>query len=163
MLVKCLDLNGEKMPKEECWRDPKGRYWSSKKAWERKQSQLLYRSKCIDLFRELLAYMPSVPLPTYVYKLLGTLEGYGYDVVYQTFVDKSKDIQWALDNKQFNNEYGKVKYVFSIVQNSINYVYKRMQKEKTRVAMIPEVTEENIELKQRQQETKDISRFLLED
>ena len=57
------------------------------------------------------------------------MEFYGYDVINKT-IDKSYDsIQYALRNKDFRNDVGKISYIFAIIKNNINDVYKQVVKE----------------------------------
>lgn len=49
---------------------------------------------------------------------------YALDVILETFIRQDETIKYWLTNKSFNNLYGKVSYVFSIIANNIDDVDK---------------------------------------
>lgn len=126
------------------------------------------RKHVIERFAiEFLDYVPGQVFPTILTKKLKELEFYGYDVINRT-IDKSYDsIQYALRTKDFRNDVCKISYIFAIIKNNINDVYKQVlreekieekqQRQVTNVEVVDEQTFANIGTKQK---AKDISCFL---
>ena len=127
-----------------------------------------YRQKCIDGMYELLEYKEFMKIPTYFYKRLKECEGYGYDVVYRCIQMKAKDIKWAINNKDFNTEVGKMMYIWAILNNSMNDALKeivaerREEERKNKNTETEESVNTDIDIDNGEQHTVNISRFLEE-
>ena len=58
---------------------------------------------------------------------------YDYPVIKRTFKDNIKSIDWFLDNNENNSEFGKVRYIFTIIQNNINKSAKDYKEEQEKM------------------------------
>ena len=99
-----------------------------------RKEQDIQKHKITDYLLELLHYEPGMKLPTITYRKIEEYrETCGFDVLYETIRQQEEAINWALNNKEFINETGKICYIFAIVQNNIGGVLlekKKLEKEK---------------------------------
>ena len=161
--VKLQDT-GEYSTSDIAYQAPNKKYYSSEAAYKKMMINTRYRQKCIDGMYELLGYKEFMKIPTYFYKRLKECEGYGYDVVYRCIQIKAKDIQWALNNKEFNTEVGKMMYIWAILNNSMNDALKEVVAERREEEKKNEKSEEavnvDLDITTVKQHTVNISRFL---
>ena len=142
------------------------KYYSSKEAYQKIARNAEYRAKCIDGMYALLEYKDFMKLPTYFYKRLSECEGYGYDVVYHCMKKKARDIQWAIHNKEFNSEVGKMQYIWAILNNYMNDALKqvvaerRAEEKKNKTSAVEESVNVDLEIPEVKQSTVNISKFL---
>ena len=68
-------------------------------------------------------------MPTIVFRRLKELEFYSDEIIQQTFDENAGTIQWAMQNKTFDDDAGKAGYLMGIVRNKIAAVY-RHEKDK---------------------------------
>ena len=93
-------------------------------------------------------------------------EYYDYIVIERTFKDNEKSINWFLDNNEDSSEFGKCRYIFTIISNNINKTYNKYKKELSDMeAMFKQDDTVDIEImnmdnKQTKREVSDISQFL---
>lgn len=125
MLVKCWDLNGEKRPKEDCYKAPNKKYYSCKEAYDNIVEQTGWRNRCTSFMQDVMEYDADMKLPTSWYKFLTSFAKYGYDVVYDTLVDNEKTFKWALATKEFKNDTHAISYFNAIIQNDIMAHYRK--------------------------------------
>lgn len=168
--VKC-QITGEYGTSETFYKANNGKYYKSKELYDVWNKENEDRKRVIERFAtEFLDYVPGQVFPTVLTKKLKELEFYGYDVINKT-IDKSyKSIQYALRTKDFRNDVGKISYIFAIIKNNINDVYKqvlaeekgekRQQEQVTNIEVVDEQSIMNIGTKQK---AKDISSFLEDD
>jgi len=116
-----------------------------------------WRNKCTKYFSDLIGYKQGMKFPTVFFRKMKEMDGYGYDVIYKTFLYKDTELNEAVRNKAFQTEYNKVAYLMAIVQNSIADVYKITTVQKTSEDVnIPDV-EDVANVKQKR---RDISAFI---
>jgi len=144
-----------------------GKYYKSQKIYDIKQKENQDRQDIIDRFcYDFLDYKPGQIFPTILTKKLKELEFYGYGVINKT-IDKSyKSIQYALSTKEFKNDIGKISYIFAIIKNNINDVYRdvlREEKESETTKTFEIDTSVDIDNIQTQHEEKNISKWLEDD
>lgn len=138
-----------------------GKYYTSENAYLIIKTNKEYRQKCIDKIAEVLDYQLGMKLPTVTFKKLNEFEVYGYDVVYETIIQQSGAIDWALQNKQFNQETAKIFYIMAIIQNNIMTEYKKkIAKNKQQDKKITTIDVEIEDIKVTSKQTKDISKWL---
>ena len=127
--VKC-QITGEYGTSDVFYKADNGKYYKSKELYDVWNKENEDRKHVIERFAiEFLDYVPGQVFPTILTKKLKELEFYGYDVINKT-IDKSYDsIQYILRNKDFRNDVGKISYIFAIIKNNINDVYKQVVKE----------------------------------
>ena len=139
---------------------PKGKYFSTRQAYEKWEQKRVDRSRCIEALMELLGYDdPNMKPNTFLFRELKSLEPYGYDVIFDTILECEDAIEYTLETKGFNNEINEIKYIMAIINNNIKAVYNRkqaQQKLKERKGQIIQI-EDFIPKKQT---TNDISRWL---
>ena len=163
--VKLQDT-GEYSTSDVAYQAPNKKYYSNEAAYKKIIINTTYRQKCIDTMYELLEYKEFMKIPTYFYKRLKECEGYGYDVVYRCIQNKAKDIKWALNNKDFNSEVGKMMYIWAILNNSMNDALKevvaerRAEEKKNKTTAVEESVNVDLNITEKKQHTVDISRFL---
>ena len=171
MLVKCIDTK-EKMERSEAYClnvNGKNKYYSSKEGYEQFIYNNHYRSKSIDLIRDMMGYvLPQMKLPTLTYKKIEEMfkEPIGYDVLYNTLVNYQKDIEWAFQNKEFRSETARVMYLFGIVKSHYMEEWrKKVAEKRTEVQHVQSESEDvtEIETIDRKQTVKDLRGFLDED
>lgn len=140
-----------------------GHYYKDEFTYERYIEEKNYRKLTYDIIADYLGYQKGQIFPGVVYHRLKNLEFYGYKCIYQTFCIKKNDIEWALNHKDFRNDLGRIAYMFAIINNSINDVYKQMRTE-SRKQKLPEsadyIEEINLEDIGTSKKGRDISSFL---
>lgn len=163
--VKLQDT-GEYSTSDVAYKAPNKKYYTNEAAYKKMETNSTYRQKCIDGMYELLEYKDFMKIPTYFYKRLKECEGYGYDVVYRCIQNKAKDIRWALANKDFNSEVGKMMYIWAILNNSMNDALKEVvaerREEERKNRKSDESVNVDLDIKTVKQKTVNISRFLEE-
>lgn len=163
--VKLQDT-GEYSTDTSAFKAPNKKYYSSELAYKKMVKNAEYRAKCVDAMYAVLEYQSFMKLPTYFYKRLKECEGYGYDVVYRCILNKSKDIQWAIRNKDFNSEVGKMMYIWAILDNSMNDALKeivaerRAKEKKEKTTAVEQSVNVDLDINTKKQHIVDISRFL---
>ena len=100
-------------------------------------------------------------VPGVLWKNFAKYEKMGYETVYETIVGERKNIEWALQNKAFKSESGMIMYVCKILENHMMDYYKtiqavKKQKQINEAMQLPE----DIEIQNKKQGSRDISRFL---
>ena len=158
--VKCQDT-GEYSTSDVAYRAANGKYYSSMAGYQQLEEQKVNRKKCIDALFEILGFDKDIIVPTILFKNLKSYEKMGYDVVYDTIIEETKDINWALQNVNFQNTNGMIMYVCKILEGHMVDVYQRKKFERCH-AKRPDVAPIDIEIHNKKQKSKDISRFLEE-
>lgn len=158
--VKCQDT-GEYSTSDKAWRSPKGKYYSSEEAYNAIQTNLTNKALCIDKIKDILRYKDFMKLPTLFYKKLSEWEPFGYDVVLTTMNNKHDDMCWALNNKQFTSESGKLMYLCTIIENNLVDAYKEKVAQNKVVNHLSDITED-VAITNQKQATRDISKWLEE-
>ena len=93
------------------------------------KEQYLMKNKISDYLIELLGYGQGMKLPTITYKKIEEYRNTcGFEVLYETIKKVSDSIRWAVNNKEFRNEVGKISYIFAIIQNNIGEDYLEKKK-----------------------------------
>ena len=150
------------------YKAPNNKYYSSEAAYKKMAMNAEYRAKCIDAMYAILEYKTFMKLPTYFYKRLKECEGYGYDVVFHCIQNKAKDIKWAINNKNFNSEIGKMMYIWAILNNHMNDALKevvaerRAEEKRNQISPVEQSVDVDLEINNKKQRTVDISKFLEE-
>jgi hypothetical protein len=107
------------------------KYYKSQEIYENDKLQKQLYKEIIDyVCNDFLNYKQGQIFPTSLTKKLKELSFYDNEVILKTLKTKSKEIDYWLQNKTFDSDYGKVSYIFAIVKNSINDIYKQWKHEK---------------------------------
>lgn len=125
MLVKCVDLSGEKRPREESFKAPNKKYYSSEEAYLALKEEDDWRRRCTAKMQDILNYQYDMKLPTRWYKYLNEQKSYGFEVIYDTIEACEKNFQWALQNKDFKNDACALSYFIAIIQNNAMEQYRK--------------------------------------
>lgn len=115
--VKCVDI-GELRPKEECYKSPEGKYYSSKSVYQKMQTEKIYRKKCIDLYMEWVNRQDKSS-PSLWTKKMKECQVYGYEVIYTAMTMADNNVRYAIANKNFNAEYQMASYLWAIVNSNM--------------------------------------------
>ena len=116
--------------------------------------------------REFLGYEKGQVFPTLLCKKLKELDFYNFNIINKTVEKCRPSIEYALQ-KDFKSELAKISYIFAIIKNNINDVYKdclreekvekKQQAQTTNLDLVDEQSMMNIGSKKK---AKDISDFL---
>lgn len=163
---KC-QITGEKGTTDIFYKADNGKYYKSKEVYDIWNKENENRKKVIEKFAvDFLDYEPGQVFPTVLTKKLKELEFYGYDVINRT-IDKTYDsIQYAIQHKDFKNDMGKISYIFAIIKNNINDVYKQIvqeEKEKKSETICEIENEVDIDNIQTNHKEKNIKKWLEDD
>lgn len=163
---KC-QITGEVGTTDTFYKADNGKYYKSKEVYDIWNKENENRKKVIEKFAvDFLDYKPGQVFPTVLTKKLKELEFYGYDVINKTIEKTYNSIQYAIQHKEFINDVGKISYIFGIIKNNINEVYKQtvqqeMEKKNETVCEIDnEVDIDNIQTKHKE---KNIRKWLEDD
>lgn len=143
-----------------------GRYYKSKEIFDEWRNITNKRKELNDIIADIVGYYNGEKFPSSITKKVKELEEI-YDIftVYDTFVEKRDDIQFAIDSRDFDTEYGKCAYIMAIVVNNINDIWiRRKREEKTKLKQEATLKSEDMDFDYIpapvKKNTKDISQFL---
>lgn len=142
-----------------------GKYYKSKEVYEVWNKENEDRKKVIEKFAvDFLDYKPGQVFPTVLMKKLKELEFYGYDVINQTIDKTYNSILYAIQHKEFKNDVGKISYIFAIIKNNINDVYRQtVQDEKKKENLYEIDNSVDIDNIQTNHKEKNIKKWLEDD
>lgn len=129
MLVKCWDL-GEKREKNECYKAPNNKYYSSQEAYEKIVENHEWQNKCIDRYREWVGRKDAGP--SIWTKKMQEVKEYGNEVIYAAMLMAEDAVKYSVANKDFNNEYQMAAYLWAIVNGNILKASKQIKQKKQR-------------------------------
>lgn len=142
----------------------KNQYYCNKEEYDNIIKEKEARQHCLE---EIASYMRLKFATPFIQKEVNKLkEYYDYIVIERSFKDNEKSINWFLDNNENSSEFGKCRYVFTIISNNINNTYNKYKKELSDMkAMFKQDDTVDIEImnmdnKQSKREVSDISQFL---
>lgn len=136
--VKCM-ATGELGSNTEFYKAPNGRYFKNEsvyKEWTKKHGKKSVKPKkegrTPESYRKLygalstaLGYNVGQPLPRVVMSKIKELDYYSDEVITETVIDCTDDIQWADKNRNFDTEYSRACYVMAIISNHVADTQKR--------------------------------------
>ncbi|MEY8421981.1 hypothetical protein AALB52_04415 [Lachnospiraceae bacterium 38-14] len=166
---KC-QITGETGTTDTFYKADNGKYYKSKEVYDIWNKENENRKKVIEKFAiDFLDYEPGQVFPTVLTKKLKELEFYGYDVINRTIDKAYNSIQYSIQHKEFKNDIGKISYIFAIIKNNINDVYKQVlreekikEKQKTQTDHFESISESELMNIGSKRKAKDISEFLEE-
>lgn len=166
---KC-QITGEVGTTDTFYKANNGKYYKSKEVYDIWNKENENRKKVIEKFAvDFLDYKPGQVFPTVLTKKLKELEFYGYDVINRTIDKAYNSIQYAIQHKDFKNDIGKISYIFAIIKNNINDVYRQVlreekikEKQKTQTDHFESISESELMNIGSKKKAKDISEFLEE-
>lgn len=131
MLVKCWDT-GEKQDKNQSYRAPTGKYYTSKEAYETIVENTEWRNKCIDLYRSWVGRKDKAP--SIWTKKMSEYKAYSPEIIYAAMLLSDSAVKYAVSNKTFNNEYQMAAYLWAIVNGKMIEADKKVSMRKQREA-----------------------------
>lgn len=141
-------------------------YYKSQAVYDEYRHEIDTRKTIVTkIAMDFLGYQCGQKFPTYIQNKLNELKFYSNDVILAT-IDKYYDtIKYYMDNKEFKNESGKIAYIFAILSNNINDVYKsyRVAKKETKEHKTEMISSTTINLPTPKVKGKDISDWLEDD
>lgn len=166
---KC-QITGEIGTTDTFYKADNEKYYKSKEVYDIWNKENENRKKVIEKFAiDFLDYKPGQVFPTVLTKKLKELEFYGYDVINQTIDKTYNSIQYAIQHKDFKNDIGKISYIFAIIKNNINDVYRQIlreekikEKQKTQTDHFESISESELMNIGSKKKARDISEFLEE-
>lgn len=109
----------------------KNLYYCSKEEYDNNIKEQEIKCSCLDYIAQCMRLKFCTP---FVLKEINKLiNHYDYPVIKRTFKDNIKSIDWFLDNNENNSEFGKVRYIFTIIQNNINKSAKDYKEEQEKM------------------------------
>lgn len=161
---KC-QVTGEKGTTDTFYKADNGKYYKSKEVYDIWNKENEDRKNVIERFAvDFLDYKPGQVFPTVLTKKLKELEFYGYDVINRTIDKAYNSIQYAIQHKEFKSDVGKISYIFAIIKNNINDVYKQVVQEGKRSETVCEIDNEvDIDNIQTNHKEKNIKKWLEDD
>ena len=161
---KC-QVTGEKGTTDTFYKADNGKYYKSKEVYDIWNKENEDRKNVIERFAvDFLDYKPGQVFPTVLTKKLKELEFYGYDVINRTTDKAYNSIQYAIQHKEFKSDVGKISYIFAIIKNNINDVYKQVVQEEKKSETVCEIDNEvNIDNIQTNHKEKNIKKWLEDD
>ena len=140
------------------------KYYKSQQIYDEYEKEKVYRQKILDMISvDFLDYSPGQTFPTLIVKQLKQLDFYSKEVIYQTFLKCYDNIMYYLKNKDFKDDCAKIRYIFAIIKNNINDVYKADKIQKARKIEESQHEFADIERAGIIQKGKDISKWLEEE
>lgn len=125
--VKC-QITKEIGDSSEFFRAPNGKYYKTEDIYNKWRRDIEDRKECIRYICEYADYKDGQYAPTFLNKMIADFgKVFGFDVLLETIQGCEKEFQWANDNKDFNNELGRMFYYKAIIGNNIADYYKRSQ------------------------------------
>ncbi|MBQ3543406.1 MAG: hypothetical protein IJA34_00200 [Lachnospiraceae bacterium] len=101
-------------------------YYKNQYVYEENKRLKEERINLIDyICRTFLGYNEGQPFPTSLPKKLNELSYYDNAVIKATFESCKSDILYWLEHKNFSSEYGKISYMFAIINNNISDINKK--------------------------------------
>lgn len=126
--VKLQDL-GEFGNSDNAYKGTDNKYYSSEEAYLKILEDKADREKCVEIVFNLLEYEPGQKISTIFFKKLKEYEPYGYKVILKTLEKSLNSLEWAMMNKNFDSDNGKIFYIMAVVNNNINDVKRECNKE----------------------------------
>jgi len=159
--VKC-QITGEYGTSDTFYKASNGHYYKSKEIYEQDKKDKKYYSLIKDtICFEFLGYQKGQKFPTTLTKKLKELSFYPNEVIYKTIQDQKENIEYWILRKDFSSDYGKIAYIFAIITNNINDVYRNWKINQHQQIKQEQWQDEPIEIiKSKQHKSIDISKWL---
>ena len=165
--VRCC-ITKERGSKDDFYFDEEsGRYFKNKEVFDEWRAPIDKRKEINDMLADFVGYYNGEPFPTLITKKIRELES-AYDIftVYDAFIEKREEIQFAMDSREFNNTYHKCSYIIAVIINNIDEIWRRKKREeKLKARQEAELESEDadfvyIPAPVKRKNTRDISHFL---
>jgi hypothetical protein len=105
----------------------KSKYYCCEEEYKNEEKQKNDRQHCLEFVAKSMRLKFATPS---VQKEVNKLkEYYDYAVIERCFKENESSINWFLNNNEDSSDYGKCRYILTIIQNNINKTYKKYIKE----------------------------------
>lgn len=145
----------------------KNKYYCTKEEYDNMIKQSEIKQDCLNYIAECMRLKFCTP---FVLKEINKLINYyDYPIIKRTFKDNIDSINWFLDNNSNSSEFGKVRYIFTIIANNINKSAKTYKEEQEKMKKLFNKSNNDIEIMNTMENNKiknnntnihDISSFL---
>lgn len=106
-----------------------GKYYKSQEIYDNYKKQTELHKKIVDIIvNDFLDYQQGQIFPTMLLKKLKELDFYPNEVVLKTIENNHDNICYWMNKKEFSNDIGKISYIFAIIKNNINDIYKNWKR-----------------------------------
>ena len=144
------------------------KYYKSQAIYDVDKKQKELWSQIVSFICEdLLGYTKGATFPTLITRKLNELNYYDREVILETFKQCREDIlYWISRADKFDNDIGRIHYMFAIVKGKINdvdRVWKRRAEQTSRLQNIDVDAISSFEIKNNKFQNKDISKWLEDD
>jgi len=167
--VRC-QVTGEYGTSDTFYHAPDKCYYKTKELYENKIKESEARKQIVDtICFDFLDYQKGQVFPKILTNKLKELSFYSNQTILKTIEECRENITYWMRHKEFDSDYGKIAYIFAIIRNKINDVYKEEQKQKRQESKAEAALEnqtingidiQNISVNH---DKKDISKWLEED
>jgi hypothetical protein len=166
--VRCI-VTRERGTSDEFYKGTYGNktsYFKNKEIFDEWRAEKEKAKAINDMIADFVGYYNGEKFPSSITGKIKELKDiYDIHTVYDTFVEKKEDIQFAMESMEFDTEYGKCAYIMAIIVNHINDVWKRRKREeKMKVKQEAELKSEDIDYeyipRPAFKNDRDITRFL---
>lgn len=142
-----------------------GKYYKSQEVYDQHKTKVEQYKKIINLIAEdFLNYDKNQVFPTLLTKKLKELEFYPNEVILKTIEKNYDTIKYWMMTKDFNNDIGRISYIFAIIKNNINDVYKMWKKDSDQKLLENKVNNDfDFDIDNYKQKQKDLRKWLEED
>ena len=144
----------------------RNKYYCNEEEYKQIQEEINSKNKCL----ETIITMLNVPFiqPVMLKEINLLRDFYSYIVIEKAFKDNEQSILWFLENKDNGSEFGKIKYIMTIIKNNINSTFKKYTQEQKDLQKIFNKVENqevdidimNITIEVQNNDISDISQFL---
>lgn len=102
-------------------------YYCNKKEYDSIQKEKEDKIKCYKVIKEIINV--KMISPAWIKNINVVREFYDYSIIEKCFRENKDVILWSMQNKDFETEYAKSKYILTIILNNIEDTYKKHKKE----------------------------------
>lgn len=144
----------------------KNKYYCTEEEYIQIEEEIDNKNKCLGTIIMIL----NIPFaqPVLLKEIKSLRDFYSYIIIEKAFKDNEQSIKWFLENKDNGSEYGKIKYIMTIIKNNINSTYKKYIQEQKALEKILNKVESheidmdimNISIEVQDNDITDITQFL---
>lgn len=128
--VKCKNCKKELYNTEayQVTEGTKKSYYCTEDEYKEIQNEKLQYNNCLETVAKIIN--SKFVTPIMIKKINELRQFYDYQIIERTFKECQQSIGWSLENRDFNNEFAKTKYIVSIVANNIQNIDKKVSQER---------------------------------
>ena len=101
------------------------KYYKSQEIYDKHHAEQKLQTQIVETIAyDFLGYEKGQEIPTVMFRKLKELDFYSKEVIIETLSEISDAVHYWMENKQFDSDFGRISYIFAIIKNKINDVYK---------------------------------------